>query len=165
MNLYSIFLLKFAHAIQRHFKRADTYIFSTMLHDVTDALRTRKVADALGSLSKIVMGWSGGTKIGESLRDFNRLHAKKSMSRDTFAIILSDGWDTGEPDMLATELRALRRRAKRIVWLNPLLGLHDYQPITRCMAAALPHVDVFAPGHSLESLLELERHLTRGIAR
>jgi uncharacterized protein len=165
MNLYSMFLLKFAHALQKHFKRAGTFIFSTEVHDVTGALRTRKLADAFGSLSEIATGWSGGTKIGDSLREFNRIHAKKSMSRDTFVIILSDGWDTGEPEVLAAELRALKRRASKVVWLNPLLGLHDYQPITRGMAAALPHVDVFAPAHSLESLLELERHLTRGIAR
>jgi len=165
MNLYSMFLLKFAHALQRHFKRADTFIFSTTLHDVTGALRSRKLSDALGSLSQIATGWSGGTKIGESLREFNRLHARKSMSRDTFVIILSDGWDTGEPDVLAAELRALKRRVKKLLWLNPLLGLHDYQPITRGMAAALPHVDVFAPAHSLQSLLELERHLTRGVTR
>ena len=86
-------------------------------------------------------------------------------SRDTFVIILSDGWDTGEPDVLSAELGALKRRARKVLWLNPLLGLHDYQPITRGMAAALHHVDVFAPAHSLESLLELERHLTLGAVR
>ncbi len=165
MNLYSMFLLKFAHSLQKHFKRAGTFIFSTEVHDVTGALRTRKLADAFGSLSKIATGWSGGTKIGESLREFNRFHAKKTMSRDTFVIILSDGWDTGEPEVLAAEIRALKRRASKLVWLNPLLGLRDYQPISRGMAAALPHVDVFAPGHSLESLLELERYLMRGAAR
>jgi uncharacterized protein with von Willebrand factor type A (vWA) domain len=74
-------------------------------------------------------------------------------------MVLSDGWDTGEPEVLAAQLRAAKRRAQRILWLNPLLGLKDYQPITRGMAAALPYVDVFAPAHNLESLLALERHL------
>jgi uncharacterized protein with von Willebrand factor type A (vWA) domain len=74
-------------------------------------------------------------------------------------MVLSDGWDTGEPEVLAAQLRAAKRRAQRILWLNPLLGLKDYQPITRGMAAALPYVDVFAPAHNLESLLALEKHL------
>ena len=81
------------------------------------------------------------------------------LSRNTMFIILSDGWDTGDPKMLAAELRAARRRVQKLIWLNPLLGLKDYEPITRGMSAALPYVDVFAPAHNLESLLALERYL------
>ena len=129
------------------------------LVEVTDLLHTRHLQEALRRLSQRAAGWSGGTKIGESLRQFNRLHGRKLLSRETVFIILSDGWDTGEPELLAAQLRTARRRAQRILWLNPLLGLKDYQPLTRGMAAALPHVDVFAPAHNLESLLALEHHL------
>jgi uncharacterized protein with von Willebrand factor type A (vWA) domain len=159
MNFYSLFLLGFTYALQAHFQRVDTFLFSTDVVEISDLLRTRHLTDALRRLSERAMGWSGGTKIGESLRQFNQLYGRKLLSRDTTFIILSDGWDTGEPEVLAAELRAARRRARRIIWLNPLLGLKDYQPITRGMAAALPHVDVFAPAYNLESLLALERHL------
>ncbi len=143
----------------RSFKRVDTFLFSTELVEVSDLLHTRHLQEALRRLSQRAAGWSGGTKIGESLRQFNRLHGRKLLSRETVFIILSDGWDTGEPELLAAQLRTTRRRAQRILWLNPLLGLKDYQPLTRGMAAALPHVDVFAPAHNLESLLALEHHL------
>jgi uncharacterized protein with von Willebrand factor type A (vWA) domain len=159
MNFYSLFLVRFAYALQAHFQRVDTFLFSTSLVEITDLLRTRQLAEALRRLSQRAIGWSGGTKIGESLRQFNQLYARKLLLRDTTFIILSDGWDTGEPEVLAAQLRAARRRVQRILWLNPLLGLKDYRPITRGMAAALPHVDVFAPAHNLESLLALERYL------
>ncbi len=165
MNLYSLFLLRFAHALQKHFQRADTFIFSTSLVEVTGALRSQQLPEALKQLSQKPAGWSGGTKIGESLGDFNRLHSRRSLSRDTVFIILSDGLDTGEPEVLASELRTIQRRVKKLVWLNPLLGLDNYQPIARGMAAALPYVDVFAPAHCLEGLLELGRHLTRSTLR
>ncbi len=163
MNLYSLFLLRFAHALQSHFRRTATFIFSTLLVDVSSALRSRDTSEALRSVSEVSRGWSGGTKIGESLHAFNTLHGRKLLSRDTLFIILSDGWDTGEPEALASELRTIRQKVRKLIWLNPLLGLEDYQPVTRGMAAALPHVDVFAPAHSLESLADLERHLTRHV--
>ncbi len=159
MNFYSLFLVRFAYTLQTHFQRVDTFLFSTNVVEVSDLLRTRHLSEALRRLSQRAAGWSGGTKIGESLRQFNQLYGRKLLSRDTVFMILSDGWDTGEPGVLAAELRAAKRRARRILWLNPLLGLKDYQPITRGMAAALPYVDVFAPAHNLESLLALERHL------
>ncbi len=162
MSLYSAFLLRFAHALAQRFQHAHTFVFSTGLVDITKALRRRTLPDALALLSRYAAGWSGGTKIGECLRTFNRLHAPGLLSRDTLFLILSDGWDTGEPEALVEELRAIRRRVRRVVWLNPLLGLEEYRPVTRAMSAALPLVDVFAPAHSLESLLELERRLGRG---
>jgi uncharacterized protein with von Willebrand factor type A (vWA) domain len=161
MSLYSFFLLRFAHALQKHFRKAATLIFSTSLLDITAALRSRHLSDAMLALSRKDAGWSGGTKIGESLREFNLHYGKRLLTRDTLFTILSDGWDTGEPEALASELRAIRRGVNKIVWLNPLLGLPDYQPVTRGMAAALPYIDVFAPAHSLESLLRLEKTLTR----
>ena len=159
MNFYSIFLVRFAYALQTHFARVNTFLFSTNVVEISNLLRTRHLPEALRRLSQRAAGWSGGTKIGESIRQFNQLYGRKLLSRDSVFMILSDGWDTGEPEVLAAQLRAAKRRAQRILWLNPLLGLKDYQPITRGMAAALPYVDVFAPAHNLESLLALERHL------
>lgn len=159
MNLYSLFLLRFAHALAKYFRRADTFLFSTSLVNITRELRSRALPGALEILSRCPAGWAGGTRIGESLRDFNQRYARKSLARDTFFIILSDGWDTGEPELLESELFAIKRRVKKVVWLNPLLGLEGYRPLTRGMAAALPYVDTFAPAHSLESLLALENHL------
>jgi uncharacterized protein with von Willebrand factor type A (vWA) domain len=159
MNFYSLFLVRFAYALQARFQRVHTFLFSTNVVEISDLLRTRHLPDAMRRLSQRAAGWSGGTKIGESLRQFNQRYGRKMLSRDTVFIILSDGWDTGEPEVLAAQLRAIRRRAQGVLWLNPLLGLKDYQPITRGMAAALPYVDVFAPAHNLESLLALEKYL------
>jgi uncharacterized protein with von Willebrand factor type A (vWA) domain len=159
MNFYSVFLVRFAYALQRNFRRVATFLFSTDVVAVSDLLRARSLTVALRRLSQRAAGWSGGTKIGDSLRQFNRLYGSKVLTRDTVFMILSDGWETGEPQSLAGQMQALRRRVSRILWLNPLLGLKDYQPLTRGMAAALPYVDVFASAHNLESLLALEKHL------
>lgn len=161
MNPYSLFLLRFAYALQKHFRRVNTFLFSTRLSDITTLLRTRDLRQALRALAQESAGWSGGTQIGESLHEFNFLHARRLLTRDTIFMVLSDGWDTGEPEALATELAAIRGRVRKLIWLNPLLGMRDYQPVTRGMSAALPHIDVFAPAHNLESLLQLERHLGR----
>ena len=159
MNFYSLFLVRFAYALQERFQRVHTFLFSTDVVEISDLLRTRYLPDALRRLSQRAAGWSGGTRIGESLWQFNQSYGRKLLSRDTIFIILSDGWDTGEPELFASQLRTIKRRVQKILWLNPLLGLKDYQPITRGMAAALPYVDVFAPAHNLESLLALERQL------
>jgi uncharacterized protein with von Willebrand factor type A (vWA) domain len=165
MNPYSLFLLKFAYALQKHFQRVHTFLFSTQLVDITAALKTPSLAEALVALSREEAGWSGGTKIGASLGEFLHAHGRKLLSRDTLLMILSDGWDTGEPEVLAAELAAAKRRVGKLIWLNPLLGLKGYEPVTRGMSAALPFIDVFAPAHNLESLLALERHLASSQAR
>jgi len=159
MNSYSLFLVRFAYALQKYFKSVNTFLFSTNVVEITDLLRTRDLPDALRGLSQRAAGWAGGTKIGDSLRDFNRQQGRRLLSPSTVFIILSDGWDTGEPELLAGELRDTRRRVRKLIWLNPLLGLEDYAPVTRGMSAALPHVDVFSAAHNLESLLALERYL------
>ena len=160
MNLYSFFLLKFAYALGRHSKGGvASFIFSTNLVAVTKVLNAQRLSGALETLSLKTTGWSGGTKIGGSLQEFNRLYAGQLLSRNTFFIILSDGWDTGTPEVLVAELKKIKRRVSKLIWLNPLLGLEEYQPVTRGMSAARPYIDVFAPAHNLESLLELERHL------
>jgi uncharacterized protein len=162
MNSYSFFLLKFAYVLGKYSKDVKSFIFSTALVDVSNLLRTRRMSDALRTLSQMTMGWSGGTRIGGALQDFNRRHASALLSRNTVFIILSDGWDTGEPEELAAEMRKIKRRVAKLIWLNPLLGLEDYQPETRGIKAALPFIDVFAPAHNLQSLLALEEHLRPG---
>lgn len=159
MNPYSLFFLRFAYALQRHFKRMHTFLFSTQLSEITSSLRGPSLAQAMQSLAQQAMGWSGGTKIGESLKEFVLYHGTRVLSRDTVFIVLSDGWDTGPPESLAEQLSAIRRRVRTVIWLNPLLGLPQYQPVTQGMSAALPYIHVFAPAHNLESLLALEKHL------
>ncbi|HLJ29590.1 MAG TPA: VWA domain-containing protein [Candidatus Angelobacter sp.] len=161
MNPYSLFLVRFAYTLQKYFKRVSTFLFSTHLAEITPALRARKLREALQALSQQAAGWSGGTKIGESLRNFNFVYGRKLLSRNTVFMVLSDGWDTGEPEVLAGELAAIKRRVRKLVWLNPLLGMEGYEPITRGMSAALPYINVFASAHNLQSLLALETHLTR----
>ncbi len=159
MNLYSLFLVRFAYALQKHFRRVDSFLFSTNVVEITRTLHTASLSDALRGLGETSADWSGGTKIGGSLSEFNRRYGRKVLSRDSIFMILSDGWDTGEPEVLAAELRTIRRRVRKLIWLNPLLGQKDYQPLTRGMNAALPHLDVFAPAHNLQSLLALEKYL------
>ena len=159
MNSYSLFLVRFAYALQRHFKRVETFLFSTDVVEISDVLRTRDLRDALRRLSQKAAGWAGGTKIGESLRDIRHRYGRKLLWRNTVFIILSDGLDTGGPEILAAELRRIRHRVRKLIWLNPLLGLKEYEPVTRGMIAALPYIDIFAPAHNLESLLALEKFL------
>jgi hypothetical protein len=161
MDLYSRVLLLFLYALQNGFKRVETFTFGTRLTRITDDLRGRPLALALGRLAEDVRDWSGGTRIGESLASFNRTWADRCVDRRTVVLVLSDGLDTGEPGLLAGQLAALRRRAARLLWLNPLLGSPDYRPLTRGMAAALPYLDGFAPADNLESLSRLGRYLAR----
>ena len=157
MDLYSRFLLQFLFALQNVFGRVETFIFSTRLTRVTEYLRGRSYRQVLRRLTD-VRDWSGGTRIGESLQEFNARWGSL-VNRHTIVLVLSDGWDTGEPDVLAQEMLALKRRAARVIWLNPLLGNPSYEPLTRGMAAALPLVDHFAAAHNLASLRELAGHL------
>jgi uncharacterized protein with von Willebrand factor type A (vWA) domain len=158
MDLYSRFLLQFVFALQSVFSRVETFTFATRLTRVTQYLKARSYRQALRRLTE-VRDWSGGTRIGESLATFNR-EWPHLVDRRTIVIVLSDGWDTGEPETLATELMRIKRRAGRLLWLNPLLGNPSYEPLTRGMAAALPLIDDFAPAHNLAALRDLATKLT-----
>jgi uncharacterized protein with von Willebrand factor type A (vWA) domain len=158
MDLYSRFLLQFLYALQNVFGRVETFTFATRLTRVSELLRGPSYKSALRRLTE-VRDWSGGTRIGDSLRDFNQEWGRL-VDRRTIVLVLSDGWDTGEPEVLAQEMLSLKRRAGRVIWLNPLLGNPSYEPLTRGMAAALPLVDHFAAAHNLASLRELAGHLT-----
>jgi uncharacterized protein with von Willebrand factor type A (vWA) domain len=157
MNLYSFFFLRLARALQG--VRLDTrvFIWHTRLSGVSEALRDPDPWRAQERLQLLSAGWAGGTRIGECLEQFERDHAALVHSR-TALIVVSDGYDTGEPTLLANAVRRLRRRARRLVWLNPLAASDDYQPFARGMQAVLPELDLFAPANNLSSI---ERVLPR----
>ena len=157
MDLYSRFLLQFLYALQNVFGRVETFTFSTRLTRVTEHLKGASYRQALAKLTE-VRDFSGGTRIGESLQEFNARWGHL-VDRHTIVLLLSDGWDTGEPELLANEMLAIKRKAGRLIWLNPLLGNPSYEPLTRGMAAALPLVDHFAAAHNLASLRDLAGHL------
>lgn len=158
MDSYSRLLLQFVYGLQNSFARVETFVFSTSLARITMHLKNRTYRRALARLSTQVRGWSGGTLIGASIAALNS-EWLRLIDKRTVVVILSDGWDTGEPEQLAESLATLQRRAARLIWLNPLLGNPTYRPVTRGMQAALPFIDVFAPAHDLASLRALEPHL------
>jgi uncharacterized protein with von Willebrand factor type A (vWA) domain len=161
MNLYTAFFVRFLHGVVDAFREAEAFVFHTRLAHVSPSLRDRDVTRAVERLALMAQGIGGGTRIGDSLATFNRWHARRVINSRTAVIIVSDGYDTGEPERLAAEMARLRRRCRRIIWLNPLIGWRDFRPEARGMQAALPHVDLFAPAHNLESLAALEPYLAR----
>jgi uncharacterized protein with von Willebrand factor type A (vWA) domain len=161
MSLYTAFFVRFLHGVVDAFREAEAFVFHTRLAHVSPSLRDRDVTRAVDRLALMAQGIGGGTRIGESLATFNRWHARRVINSRTAVVIVSDGYDTGEPERLGEEMRRLRRRCRRIVWLNPLIGWRDYSPQARGMQAALPYVDLFAPAHNLESLAALEPYLAK----
>ncbi|WP_119166138.1 vWA domain-containing protein [Algihabitans albus] len=161
MQQYSRFFLQFVKGLVCSWVEADAYLFHTRLIRVTDAMRDKDPLRAMTRLGLMTQGYGGGTRIGGSLRSFNDRYAKSALGSRSVVIVLSDGYDTGEPAELARELQRLRRKARRVVWLNPLLGWRDYAPVARGMAAALPHLDCFASAHTLEALAAVEDQFVR----
>jgi len=161
MSLYSFLFLRFARGIIEAFKDADAFVYHTRLVHVTDALRERDMTKAKEKLALMSSGWSGGTRIGECLRLFNHDYGRRIVNSRSIVMIVSDGYDTGEPEQLTEQLQQLKQRARKIVWLNPLLGRDGYEPIAEGMQAALPLLDLFAPAHNLESLMKLESELMK----
>ena len=159
MDKYSFFLLRFLWALRSQFESIEAFVFSTELVRITDQLKDKDLRMALQQLSSKVHHWSSGTQIGESLRIFNEVHAKRVLNGRSMTIVLSDGLDTGEPELLAQQLSIIKRRTRKLIWLNPLKGMQGYEPTARGMSAALPEVDIFKSAHSLDSLLELENFL------
>jgi uncharacterized protein with von Willebrand factor type A (vWA) domain len=154
MERYSRLLLIFAHAVARR-EDVETFVFSTRLTRITRLLRRREIDRALSEVAKRVHDFSGGTRIGQALAEFNRRWARRVLGHGAVTIIVSDGWDRGDPGQLSVELERLRRMSHRLIWLNPLLGSEGYEPITRGMSAALPHTDDFLAAHNVQALNEL----------
>jgi uncharacterized protein with von Willebrand factor type A (vWA) domain len=152
MTLYSFFYLRLARALSAELTDVHSFIFHTRITAVSQALRDPDPWRAQERLHLIAQGWAGGTRIGESLAQFNREHAPRLVHSRTAVIVMSDGYDTGDPMVLSGALAQLRRRARRIVWLNPLCAQPGYAPVSLGMVAALPHLDLLAPGADLASI-------------
>ena len=160
MDRYARLMLQLVYAVSQHTKRVEVFVFSTTLTRVTRELKAVSFDELLRRVGRIVDHWSGGTLIGDCLRRLNADYATLQ-DRHTTVFVLSDGWEAGSPDTLAREMRRLRRRVRSVVWLNPLLGTRDYEPSTRGLRAALPHVDRFASARDIAHLKRLPE-LLRG---
>ena len=158
MNLYSKFFFCFLYALKNYFRQMESFSLSTRLTRITPIMRSLDFRSVTANLSEMTTGWSGGTKLGEGLREFNRDYAGRMLGGNTLFIMMSDGWDTGEPELLAAQLYKIKSRVRKLIWLNPLLGQTNYEPITRGMKASLPYIDHFVPAHNIESLELLLDH-------
>jgi len=159
MERYARLFLHFMYSLAQGLRRTEVFVFGTRLTRLTPALRHSDVDTALTKMSSMVMDWSGGTRIGESLKTFNFRWLRRVHGRGAMVIIISDGWDRGDIHLLETEIRRLQRSVYRLIWLNPLLGEQNYQPLVRGIQTALPYVDAFLPLYNLESLEQLNTHL------
>jgi uncharacterized protein with von Willebrand factor type A (vWA) domain len=151
-------LLLFSQSLAGGLARTEAFVFATRLTRVTRAL-SRRSPDTVPQVAQRVPDWAGGTRIGDALHTFNVTWARRVMAHRPVVLLISDGWDRGEPVQLAREMSRLRRQCHRLIWLNPLLGSPGYQPLTRGMQAALPFIDDFLPVHNLVSLESLADHL------
>ncbi|HEY8286409.1 MAG TPA: VWA domain-containing protein [Chloroflexota bacterium] len=159
MERYTSLLLRFLHALRQGRGAVETFVFGTRLTRITRQLRVRDTDTALAEVASEVVDWGGGTRIGDSLATFNRVWGRRVLGHGATVVVISDGWDRGEPEVLSAEMAHLQRLSHRLVWLNPLLGLAGYEPLTRGMRAALPFVDDFLASHNLASLEQLGRFL------
>ena len=160
MERYSRVLMHFVYGLARHVRHVESFVFSTTLTRITHRVAERGSERALAAVIRGVTDWGGGTRIGDSLRVFNTHWGRRVMRHGPVVLLVSDGWDRGDPQVLARELARVRRNCRRLIWLNPLLGSAHYEPLTRGMQAALPYVDDFLPAHNLASLEQLAQHLS-----
>ncbi len=161
MDIFSQFFLLFMFGLQNHYPHCETFVFSTRLSQVTSLLKRRTFESSLRLLSAKVTDWSGGTNIGGALHQLHHRFPGLYRARRTLFLIFSDGWDRGDTALLDAEMRNLKRQVKRIIWLNPLLGSKDYQPLCKGMSTALPYLDHFLPCHNFLSLKYLGHLLTK----
>lgn len=159
MDLYSKILIQFLYALQNEMRNIETLVFTTRITRITNILKSRDLKSALDEISNKVKDWSGGTSIGSCLRAFNTGFGRSYLNSRTVVVIISDGWDRGDTELLGQEMRHLARNSFKIIWLNPLLGSDSYQPLAKGMAAAVPYIDYFLPAHNLNSLIALARTL------
>jgi uncharacterized protein with von Willebrand factor type A (vWA) domain len=160
MESYSTFLLQFIYALQHALGHVESFVFSTRLTRVTEYFRSSTIQLALERMAREVPDWAGGTRIGDSLHTFNRDWARQVLNPRTVVLILSDGIDSGHWSVMEREVEEIKRRAARLIWLNPLLGNADYRPTARGLRASLPHVSLFASAHNLAALRTLVQQLS-----
>jgi uncharacterized protein with von Willebrand factor type A (vWA) domain len=165
MDRYSRMLLSFASGLTRSARHVESFVFATRLTRVSRYVAATGGHRVVSRMVRELHDWGGGTRIGEALRAFNTTWARRVMRHGPVVLIVSDGWDRGDPELLGRELARLRRRCSRLVWLNPLLGSASYEPLTRGMQAALSHIDDFLPAHNLKSIEDLARQLRHGTTR
>lgn len=159
MDRYSRILLQFVHTISNGLRDVEAFVFGTRLTRITRMLRERDIDEAVAAVSKQVVDWSGGTRIGETLKQFNYQWGRRVLGRGPVVLLISDGWDRGDAKLLGHEIARLQHSCHRLIWLNPLLGSPNYQPLTLGMQAALPYVDDFLPVHNLLSIEQLGEKL------
>jgi uncharacterized protein with von Willebrand factor type A (vWA) domain len=161
MSMYTGVFLRFIHGVLDEFREAEAFLFHTRLAYVSDAMKEKDASRALDRLSIMAQGAGGGTRIGESLQTFNRWHAARVLHSRSCVMIVSDGYETGDAQLLGREMAALGRRCRRIVWLNPMMAWEGYTPEAAGIKAALPYIDLYAPANTLKSLTELEPYLAK----
>ena len=159
MERYTRTLLLFAHRLSRDTGGVEAFLFATRLTRITTELRSPQPDAAMAAVSRAVRDWSGGTRIGEALRTFHQRWRRRVLRSESVVILISDGWDRGEPRLLRDEIARLQRSCHRLIWLNPLVGSADYAPLTRGLQAALPYVDDFLPVRTLRDVRDLALHL------
>ncbi|MEI7771922.1 MAG: VWA domain-containing protein [Chloroflexales bacterium] len=160
MERYSRILLQFVHAVSSRLGEVESFVFGTRLTRITRQLRHRDIDDSIDAVTRHVRDWSGGTRIGDAVREFNYRWGRRVLGRGPVVLLISDGWDRGDPQVLSHEMDRLQRSCHRLIWLNPLLGSPGYEPLTLGMRAALPFVDDFLPVHNLVSLEQLGQRLS-----
>lgn len=165
MDRYSRILIQFTHALGQGVRSVETFVFGTRLTRITRLLEHKDIDEAVDQVGATVLDWGGGTRIGDALKSFNWDWGRRVLGHGTVVLLISDGWDRGDPELLGREMARLQRSAHRVIWLNPLLGMANYQPLTRGLQAALPHVDDFLPVHNLVSLEQLGATLAGTLAR
>jgi hypothetical protein len=160
MERYTRLLLHFIYGLaQAHNQPVEAFVFSTRLTRITRQLQITNIERALREVSEIVHDWAGAPRMGESLQTFNFDWGRRVLGRGAVVLLISDGWERGDVNLLSTEMARLHRSCHRLIWLNPLLGSPVYEPLTRGAQAALPHIDDFLPVHNLASLEDLAIHL------
>jgi len=162
MDIYSRFLIKFTYSLQKYLRDTETFAFGTQLMRISDILSNRTLESAMNILSKRVQFWSGGTDIGGCFEEFNKHYGGKLRKRNRILVILSDGWDKGDADLLKKQMVLFKRGFRKIVWLNPNLKYDRYEPLCLGMSTAMPYVDHFLPCHNLKTLehfIELVKHI------
>jgi hypothetical protein len=159
MDCYSKFLIRFIYALKREIKDVEVGVFSTRMTPISLLLKSKGIEESLREVADTVHDWAGGTDIGGCLREFNDHFARDMLHSRTVMIIVSDGWDRGDPELMRKEMTRLRKRVHKLMWLNPLLGTPGYQPLCLGMKTALPYLDYFLPAHNLESLIQLAKTL------